>query len=330
MLDIGGCYLASQLGLTASRIKGFSFGLSSFVFCMSPDSTFSPQSKQSKSETWDLKKIQRFLNSPVVSNTVAQTNLWGRAMIKQTEKQEMCLFCSTFFASSNLSFLSCELSHNFTSLRPPIIPNIYLIVDSHQTLGSVRRWWLEPSAARQSHRAAEPDIMEDIKIRAITKKSWCSQTREIVYNLSQSLENLSRVEKTSTGSSQCRGAGALLWAPPTLSRQSACIHDLILSSLPATHDHQWGLGGRWTNKPRASITAQLSLHHNRSVQRLLQYRCWPNPSVHILLHFPSIHQQDPEILRTPSLGGGTPIESGVGILPFIHDQHYLMIGLINL
>lgn len=50
----------------------------------------------------------------------------------------------------------------------------------------------------------------------------------------------------------------------------ACIRGLTFQSLPGSHSHSWGLECKWSGK--LFLSAQLSLHHNSSIQ--CPHYCW--------------------------------------------------------
>ncbi|MED6270604.1 hypothetical protein CHARACLAT_012099 [Characodon lateralis] len=116
-------------------------------------------------------------------------------------------------------------------------------------------------------------------------------------------------QATSTGSSRCGGAAALLRAPHPISKgvpgqptEEAHFHRLYPGSRSFGHDPKFMAIGEGRNVDRPvnrelRFSAQLSLHHNGPAQRPHYCGSRTDPSVDLPLHSSLTHEQDPEILK---------------------------------
>ncbi|MEQ2243855.1 hypothetical protein ILYODFUR_011108, partial [Ilyodon furcidens] len=133
---------------------------------------------------------------------------------------------------------------------------------------------------------------------------------------------------TSSGSSRCGGAAALLRAPHPISKgvpshpmKEAHFSRLYPGSHSFGHDPKFMAIGEGRNIDRPinrelRFLAQLSLHHNALAQHL-QYRgCRTDPSVDLPLHSPLTHEQDPEILKLLHLRQELPLQPEEDKPPF--------------
>lgn len=116
-------------------------------------------------------------------------------------------------------------------------------------------------------------------------------------------------------------------SPAALQRKllwNASICNLILWSVPRAHDHSWGFNNvDWLVNQELCLPAQLHIHHNSPVQCLHYVWGRTKLSVHLTLHFPITHQQDPKIFKLCCLGKQFITNPEGAIHRFLTENHSL-------